>query len=29
KKPHTSVSTHGYMAPEVLSKDVAYDTSAD
>uniref|UniRef100_A0A8D1YRK6 [beta-adrenergic-receptor] kinase n=1 Tax=Sus scrofa TaxID=9823 RepID=A0A8D1YRK6_PIG len=29
KKPHASVGTHGYMAPEVLQKGVAYDSSAD
>ncbi|KOC64519.1 G protein-coupled receptor kinase 1 [Habropoda laboriosa] len=29
KKPHASVGTHGYMAPEVLSKGVTYDSSAD
>ncbi|XP_022106066.1 beta-adrenergic receptor kinase 2-like isoform X1 [Acanthaster planci] len=29
KKPHASVGTHGYMAPEVLSKGLAYDSSAD
>ncbi|XP_013781792.2 G protein-coupled receptor kinase 1-like [Limulus polyphemus] len=29
KKPHASVGTHGYMAPEVLSKGTAYDCSAD
>ncbi|XP_071945382.1 G protein-coupled receptor kinase 3-like isoform X2 [Antedon mediterranea] len=29
KKPHASVGTHGYMAPEVLSKGSAYDSSAD
>uniref|UniRef100_A0A8D0GS83 G protein-coupled receptor kinase n=1 Tax=Sphenodon punctatus TaxID=8508 RepID=A0A8D0GS83_SPHPU len=29
KKPHASVSTHGYMAPEVLQKGTAYDSSAD
>lgn len=29
KKPHASVGTHGYMAPEVLSKGTAYDLSAD
>ncbi|XP_076364252.1 G protein-coupled receptor kinase 1-like [Tachypleus tridentatus] len=29
KKPHASVGTHGYMAPEVLSKGTAYDYSAD
>lgn len=29
KKPHASVGTHGYMAPEVLAKGVAYDASAD
>uniref|UniRef100_A0A915LLC0 G protein-coupled receptor kinase n=1 Tax=Meloidogyne javanica TaxID=6303 RepID=A0A915LLC0_MELJA len=29
KKPHASVGTHGYMAPEVLAKGVAYDSSAD
>jgi len=29
KKPHASVGTHGYMAPEVLSKGTAYDHSAD
>ncbi|KAI5718718.1 hypothetical protein M8J77_025778 [Diaphorina citri] len=29
KKPHASVGTHGYMAPEVLSKQTAYDSSAD
>ena len=29
KKPHASVGTHGYMAPEVLSKGTAYDSSAD
>ena len=26
---HFSVGTHGYMAPEVLSKGTAYDSSAD
>ncbi|KAM9194234.1 G protein-coupled receptor kinase 3 isoform 2-T2 [Dugong dugon] len=29
KKPHASVGTHGYMAPEVLQKGMAYDSSAD
>eukprot|EP00058_Branchiostoma_floridae_P020277 XP_002605767.1 hypothetical protein BRAFLDRAFT_218343 [Branchiostoma floridae] len=29
KKPHASVGTHGYMAPEVLAKGQAYDSSAD
>ena len=29
KKPHASVGPHGYMAPEVLSKGIAYDSSAD
>ena len=29
KKPHASVGTHGYMAPEVLAKGTAYDSSAD
>lgn len=29
QKPHASVGTHGYMAPEVLSKGTAYDSSAD
>ncbi|UYV84956.1 ADRBK2 [Cordylochernes scorpioides] len=29
KKPHASVGTHGYMAPEVLSKGTPYDASAD
>uniref|UniRef100_A0AAZ3NUM5 G protein-coupled receptor kinase n=1 Tax=Oncorhynchus tshawytscha TaxID=74940 RepID=A0AAZ3NUM5_ONCTS len=29
KKPHASVGTHGYMAPEVLQKGTAYDSSAD
>ncbi|XP_025091911.1 LOW QUALITY PROTEIN: beta-adrenergic receptor kinase 2-like [Pomacea canaliculata] len=29
KKPHASVGTHGYMAPEVLMKGQAYDSSAD
>ena len=29
KRPHASVGTHGYMAPEVLSKGTAYDSSAD
>lgn len=29
KKPHASVGTHGYMAPEVLGKGMAYDSSAD
>lgn len=29
KKPHASVGTHGYMAPEVLSKGTPYDFSAD
>lgn len=29
KKPHASVGTHGYMAPEVLSKGTPYDSSAD
>lgn len=29
KKPHASVGTHGYMAPELLAKGVAYDSSAD
>ncbi|ESO08118.1 hypothetical protein HELRODRAFT_75424 [Helobdella robusta] len=29
KKPHASVGTHGYMAPEVLAKGMAYDSSAD
>ncbi|KAF8787490.1 G protein-coupled receptor kinase 1 like protein [Argiope bruennichi] len=29
RKPHASVGTHGYMAPEVLSKGTPYDSSAD
>jgi len=29
RKPHASVGTHGYMAPEVLAKGQAYDSSAD
>ncbi|XP_066139581.1 G protein-coupled receptor kinase 1 [Euwallacea fornicatus] len=29
KKPHASVGTHGYMAPEVLCKGTPYDSSAD
>lgn len=29
KKPHACVGTHGYMAPEVLQKGIAYDSSAD
>jgi len=29
KKPHASVGTHGYMAPEVLSKGTSYDSCAD
>uniref|UniRef100_A0A1I8FDS8 Protein kinase domain-containing protein n=1 Tax=Macrostomum lignano TaxID=282301 RepID=A0A1I8FDS8_9PLAT len=29
RSPHASVGTHGYMAPEVLQKGVAYDSSAD
>ncbi|KAI3389898.1 hypothetical protein SNEBB_008956 [Seison nebaliae] len=29
KRPHASVGTHGYMAPEVLAKGVAYDSTAD
>lgn len=29
KKPHASVGTHGYMAPEVLNKQMQYDSSAD
>uniref|UniRef100_A0A8C7E2G2 G protein-coupled receptor kinase n=1 Tax=Naja naja TaxID=35670 RepID=A0A8C7E2G2_NAJNA len=29
KKPHASVGTHGYMAPEVLQKGTAYDCTAD
>lgn len=29
KKPHASVGTHGYMAPEVVSKNTSYDSSAD
>jgi len=29
KKPHASVGTYGYMAPEVLSKGTVYDSSAD
>lgn len=29
KRPHASVGTHGYMAPEVLAKGVSYDSSAD
>eukprot|EP00111_Clytia_hemisphaerica_P013800 TCONS_00040616-protein len=29
KRPHACVGTHGYMAPEVLQKSVAYDSSAD
>lgn len=28
-KPHSTVGTRGYMAPEVLAKGVAYDSSAD
>ncbi|VDO94604.1 unnamed protein product [Schistosoma margrebowiei] len=29
RKPHASVGTHGYMAPEVLLKGCPYDSSAD
>ncbi|XP_063972850.1 G protein-coupled receptor kinase 1 [Diachasmimorpha longicaudata] len=29
RMPHASVGTHGYMAPEVLQKGVAYNSSAD
>ncbi|XP_070508452.1 G protein-coupled receptor kinase 1 [Chironomus tepperi] len=29
KKPHASVGTHGYMAPEVLCKGMSYDSCAD
>ena len=29
RRPHASVGTHGYMAPEVLQRGVAYDSSAD
>ncbi|XP_067934508.1 G protein-coupled receptor kinase 3-like [Watersipora subatra] len=29
RKPHASVGTHGYMAPEVLAKGQSYDSSAD
>ncbi|XP_076452938.1 G protein-coupled receptor kinase 3-like [Babylonia areolata] len=29
KRPHASVGTHGYMAPEVLLKGQSYDSSAD
>lgn len=29
KKPHASVGTHGYIAPEVLTRGVAYDHGAD
>ncbi|KAL8602463.1 Beta-adrenergic receptor kinase 2 [Nucella lapillus] len=29
KRPHASVGTHGYMAPEVLIKGQSYDSSAD
>lgn len=29
KRPQASVGTHGYMAPEVLSKGQSYDSSAD
>ncbi|XP_043940108.1 beta-adrenergic receptor kinase 1-like [Protopterus annectens] len=29
KKPHASVGTHGYMAPEVLQRGTAYGSSAD
>ncbi|CAH8827376.1 unnamed protein product [Trichobilharzia szidati] len=29
RKPHASVGTHGYMAPEVLQKGCPYDSSAD
>lgn len=29
KRPHASVGTHGYMAPEVLQRGVSYDSSAD
>lgn len=29
RKPHASVGTHGYMAPEVLAQGEAYDSSAD
>ncbi|KAL3315015.1 Beta-adrenergic receptor kinase 2, partial [Cichlidogyrus casuarinus] len=29
KRPMASVGTHGYMAPEVLQKGCAYDSSAD
>lgn len=29
KRPHASVGTHGYMAPEVLQRGLSYDSSAD
>ena len=29
RRPHASVGTHGYMAPEVLQRGVPYDSSAD
>ncbi|CAK8679092.1 unnamed protein product [Clavelina lepadiformis] len=29
KKPHASVGTHGYIAPEVLTRGKSYDTGAD
>ncbi|KAG5321709.1 GPRK1 kinase, partial [Acromyrmex charruanus] len=29
KRPHSSVGTHGYMAPEVIAKNTPYDSSAD
>lgn len=29
KRPHASVGTHGYMAPEVLQRGRSYDSSAD
>lgn len=29
QKPHATVGTRGYMAPEVLAKGVGYDSSAD
>nr|XP_039268673.1 beta-adrenergic receptor kinase 2-like [Styela clava]XP_039268674.1 beta-adrenergic receptor kinase 2-like [Styela clava] len=29
KRPHASVGTHGYMAPEVISRNVSYGCGAD
>ncbi|XP_078492523.1 G protein-coupled receptor kinase 3 isoform X1 [Ciona intestinalis] len=29
KRPHASVGTHGYIAPEVLTRGMSYDTGAD